>query len=68
MARCTYCTLYTCTCTYAESNPASSIIIYYYYYMSDCFSLQRILLQNGGKLHVKDIGDGIVASGLIPSR
>lgn len=29
---------------------------------------ERILLQNGGKLHVKDIGDGIVASGLIPSR
>lgn len=30
--------------------------------------LQRILLQNGGKLHVKDIADGIVESGLIPPR
>lgn len=29
---------------------------------------ERILLQNGGKLHVKDIGDGIVESGLVPPR
>ena len=33
-----------------------------------CFRQQRILLQNGGKLHVKDIGDGIVESGLVPPR
>ena len=33
-----------------------------------CFYLQRILLQNGGKLHVKDIADGIVANGLVPPR
>lgn len=29
---------------------------------------ERVLLQNGGKLHVKDIADGIVESGLIPPR
>ena len=29
---------------------------------------QHILLQNGGKLHVKDIADGIVESGLVPPR
>jgi len=29
---------------------------------------EHILLQNGGKLHVKDIADGIVESGLVPPR
>ncbi|PFX33660.1 Transforming growth factor beta regulator 1 [Stylophora pistillata] len=29
---------------------------------------EQILLQSGGKLHVKDIADGIVESGLIPPR
>lgn len=29
---------------------------------------ERILLQNGGKLHVKDIADQVVESGLVPPR
>lgn len=33
-----------------------------------CVWFQHILLQNGGKLHVKDIADGIVESGLVQPR
>ena len=33
-----------------------------------CDQFQHILLQNGGKLHVKDIADGIAESGLVPPR